>query len=94
MLVFAASLRTESLNRKLAALAARTAEQYGATVDLASMRDFDVPLYDGDVERRSGIPQGAHEIRSRLLASDAFIISFHFSRMGGLVGHWCSATGS
>ena len=75
VLVFAASLRAESLNRKLAALAARVAEQYGATVDMASMRDFDVPLYDGDVETASGIPEGAQELQRRLLASDAFIIS-------------------
>jgi NAD(P)H-dependent FMN reductase len=75
VLVFAASLRADSLNRKLAALAGRVAQQYGATIDLASMRDFDVPLYDGDVETADGIPPGAHELRRRLLASDAFIIS-------------------
>jgi NAD(P)H-dependent FMN reductase len=72
VLVFAASLRTESMNRKLAA---RVAEGYGALVDLTSMRDFDVPTYDGDVESASGIPRGAEELRRRLLASDAFIIS-------------------
>lgn len=75
VLVFAASLRADSLNRKLAALAARLAERGGATVDLASMRDFDVPLYDGDVEVAHGLPAGAEEFRRRLLASDAFIIS-------------------
>ena len=75
VLIFAASLRGESLNRKLAELAARVAEQYGATVDLASMRDFDLPLYDGDVEAANGIPQGAEELRSRLLATDAFVVS-------------------
>ena len=75
VLVFAASLRTQSLNRKLATLAARTAEQYGATVDVASMRDFDVPLYDGDVDVANGIPKGAQNFRRRLQASDAFIIS-------------------
>ena len=75
VLVFAASLRAQSLNRKLATLAARAAEQYGATVDLAAMRDFDVPLYDGDVEMANGIPKGAQDFRSRLQASDTFIIS-------------------
>ena len=75
VLVFAASLRAESVNRKLAALAARVAESHGAIVDRASMRDFDVPLYDGDIEKASGIPRGAQELRSRLLANDAFIIS-------------------
>jgi NAD(P)H-dependent FMN reductase len=75
VLVFAASLRAESLNRKLAALAARVAEQHGATVDLASMRDFDVPSYDGDAETATGIPPGAQELQRRLLANDAFVIS-------------------
>ena len=75
LLVFAASLRLESENRKLAVLAARTAKAMGADVNLASMRDFDVPLYDGDVEVSGGIPAGAHEFRRRLLDSDAFIIA-------------------
>src|SRR3954468_5101947 len=75
VLVFAASLRAESLNHKLAALAARVARQAGASVDLASMRDFDVPLYDGDLESAEGIPAGARELRRRLLATDAFILS-------------------
>ena len=75
VLVFAASLRADSLNRKLAALAARVAEQNGATVDHASMGDFDVPSFDGDVESARGMPEGAQEFRRRLLACDAFIVS-------------------
>jgi NAD(P)H-dependent FMN reductase len=75
VLVFAASLRTGSLNGTLAALAARVARQAGAVVDLASMRDFDVPSYDGDVEKAGGIPKGADALRRRLEACDAFIVS-------------------
>ncbi len=75
VLVFAASLRAESLNRRLAALAAKVAERSGATVDLAALRDFDVPLYDGDLEVAQGIPAGAKELQRRLLESDAFILS-------------------
>jgi chromate reductase, NAD(P)H dehydrogenase (quinone) len=75
VLIFAASLRAESLNRKLAVLAARVAEENGATVDLASMRDFDVASYDGDVEASQGIPAGAKEFQRRLLESDTFIIA-------------------
>jgi len=75
VLVFAASLRAQSLNKKLAALAARVAAQAGAVVDHASMRDFDVPLYDGDFESVHGIPPGAEELKRRLLESDAFILS-------------------
>jgi chromate reductase len=75
VLVFGASLRADSLNRKLAALAARFAEQSGAVVDHASMRDFDVPAYDGDLEKAQGIPKGAEELRRRLSENDAFIVS-------------------
>ena len=75
VLVFGASLREDSLNRKLASLAARIAEQCGATVDRASIRDFDVPSYDGDVEQARGIPKGAEDLRRRLLENDAFVVS-------------------
>ena len=75
VLVLAASLRAESLNLKLAKIAAQIAEKHGATVDMASMRDFDVPLYDGDAETANGIPKGAEELRRRMLESDAFIIA-------------------
>jgi NAD(P)H-dependent FMN reductase len=75
VLVFAASRRAESLNGTLAALAAGVATQYGATVDHASLREFDVPLYDGDSEKADGIPPGADEFKRRLLDCDAFIVS-------------------
>jgi len=74
LLVFAASLRAQSLNRKLAALAARVATGQGVIVDLASLHDFDVPFYDGDIEASQGIPPGAAALRDRLTASDAFLI--------------------
>lgn len=50
VLVFGASLRTDSLNVRLVTLAGRVAEQAGATVDHAAMENFDVPSYDGDEE--------------------------------------------
>ncbi|MGC4083227.1 MAG: NAD(P)H-dependent oxidoreductase [Vicinamibacterales bacterium] len=75
LLLFAASLRAGSLNRKLIELAERAAKARGAQVDLVSMREFDVPAYDGDVEGASGIPAGAKALHDRLVAADAFIIA-------------------
>jgi chromate reductase, NAD(P)H dehydrogenase (quinone) len=74
VLVFAASLRKEALNDKLAQAAARVARELGATVDLASMRDFNAPPYDGDLEAHA-IPDGAHALRDKLVANDAFILA-------------------
>jgi chromate reductase len=74
-LVFSASLRSESLNTRLARLAAEVVEAQGGEVDQASMREFNVPSFDGDVEKSDGLPPGALELRQRLLASDAFVIA-------------------
>ncbi len=53
-LVFSASLRSESLNTRLAQLAAVTIAVNGGEVDLASMRDFDAPSYDADAQDGEG----------------------------------------
>jgi len=74
-LVFSASLRADSLNTRLARLAARVIEKHGAVVDLVSMKDFDCPSYDQDVEERDGLPTGATQLRQRIEANDAFVIA-------------------
>ena len=75
VLVLGASLRQGSLNATLAELAARAAEDAGAIVDRASLRDFDAPSYDGDREAAGRIPDGIHEFRRRIEANDAFVIA-------------------
>jgi NAD(P)H-dependent FMN reductase len=75
ILIFSASLRTESLNARLVRLATKVLEQNGATVDFASMHEFDCPSFNQDLEAKGIVPEGASEFRKRLLATDAFIIS-------------------
>ena len=75
ILIFSASLRTESLNSRLARLAKKIIEKNGATVDFASMHDFDCPAFNQEVEVKGTMPNGATEFRNRLLANDAFVIS-------------------
>ena len=74
ILIFSASLRAGSLNTKLAKIVADHLRTRGATVDLASMRDFDCPSFDGDLETSDGIAAGAQELHRRLGANDAFVI--------------------
>jgi chromate reductase len=86
-LVFSASLRTASLNSRLARLAARTIERHGGRVDFVAMERFDAPSYDQDVQNDGGFPPGAEEFRRRLAANDAFVISspeYNFSMPGSL----------
>ena len=56
ILAFAGSLRRESFNKKLIAIAASGAERAGAVVTLIDLRDFALPIYDGDLEEASGVP--------------------------------------
>jgi NAD(P)H-dependent FMN reductase len=74
-LIFSASLRTDSLNTKLATLATSIIEKNGGAVDFANMREFDCPSYNGDVEQAMTTVSGAEEFRKRLAANDAFIIA-------------------
>lgn len=75
ILVFSASLRKASLNKKLISLAAKIIEKTGAKVDFANMSEFDCPSLHQDLEVDNFLPKGAEEFRKRLLANDAFIIS-------------------
>jgi len=74
-LVFSASLRAESLNTRLARLAAQAIAAHGGIVDAAAMRDFDCPSYDQDAQTRTGLPPGAQELCRRVEASDAIVIA-------------------
>ena len=74
-LVVSASLRSDALNTRLAKLAASAIEAQGATVDLASMSDFDTPSFNADLEQVAGIPAGAESFRTRLEAADGFVIA-------------------
>ena len=75
ILVFSGSLRRDSLNARLASLAAAVAEAKGARVDRARLADFDCPSFDHDVEVEQGVPEGAARLRDRLVTADAFVIA-------------------
>jgi chromate reductase len=85
-LVFEASLRSGSLNDRLATLVASTVQQR-ETVDRARMSEFGCPMYDADVEAADGLPPGAEQLRRRLETADAFVIvspEYNASVPGGL----------
>lgn len=86
-LVLSGSMRSGSLNTKLARLATATVEANGGQVDFATMAEFDMPAYNGDDEDGSGIPAGAEELRRRIEATDAFILAspeYNGSMAGGV----------
>ena len=72
---FAASLRKDSWNKKLLNLAIDVARKHGAEVDHADFREFDMPLYDGDMQASSGFPPGAQALAKRITGSDGWILA-------------------
>ena len=75
ILAFAGSTRTESFNKKLIRIAVAGARQAGAEVTLIDLRDFPLPLYDGDLEDRDGLPENAKKLKQLFLTHDGLLIS-------------------
>jgi chromate reductase, NAD(P)H dehydrogenase (quinone) len=68
ILVIPGSLRTGSLNAKLAATIAAELAQAGADITRISLADFPLPIYDGDLQAKSGVPKPAINLK-RMMAS-------------------------
>ena len=75
ILAFAGSTRTESFNKKLIKIAVDGARAAGAEVTLVDLRDFPMPLYDGDLEAASGLPEHARRLKKLFLEHDGLMIS-------------------
>ena len=73
LLVFAGSSRAQSWNRKLASVAADTARAAGAQVTHLELGDFDLPLYNGDLEAR-GIPRDVIRLKEIFHAHPAWLV--------------------
>ena len=74
-LVFAGSTREASFNRRLAAAAASCLEAAGGEVTLLELSDYPLPLYDGDLETRDGLPGPALQLREIFMAHQGLLIA-------------------
>ena len=73
LLVFAGSTRLASFNRKLAHVAAQMARASGAEVTHIELADFDIPMYDADLEAR-GTPADVMKLKQLMFDHPAWII--------------------
>lgn len=75
ILVVAGSTRTAALSKKLAGAAVRSAGQAGASATFVDLRDFPMPLYDGDLEAACGLPEQALRLRQLMQQHAALLIA-------------------
>lgn len=73
LLVFAGSTRAASWNRKLAGAVGEMASAEGAQVTRLELADFDVPLYNADLEAR-GTPRDVVRLKELFFEHPAWLI--------------------
>lgn len=74
ILVFAGSAREASLNKKLARAAAKVIDENGGEATFIDLRDYPMPIYEGDLETREGMPPFARKLRELFVSHPAFLI--------------------
>lgn len=74
VLILPGSSRRESLARRLAAACVAPLEREGARVDLLDLADWTIPLYNGDLETASGLPEGVIALQRRLADARAVLV--------------------
>jgi len=75
ILAFAGSTRTDSFNKKLVRVAAAGAKEAGTDVTIIDLRDYAMPLYDEDLEKKDGLPSNTHKLKELMLSHQGFLIS-------------------
>jgi NAD(P)H-dependent FMN reductase len=74
ILVIPGSLRTGSHNVRLAAAAAYEFAQAGVDVTRISLGDFPLPIYDADLQAKSGVPKNAVNLKRMMGAHHGVLL--------------------
>jgi chromate reductase, NAD(P)H dehydrogenase (quinone) len=75
ILVLAGSARLDSIHRKLARQTVEALRDAGVEATLADLRDFPMPIYDGDLETGEGLPPAAKALKELARRHDGFAIA-------------------
>jgi NAD(P)H-dependent FMN reductase len=75
ILAFSGSTRKDSLNRKLLSAAAKSIKDAGGVVTIFEFRDFPMPFYDEDLQKKEGFSQNVKKFRSLVKSHNGFLIA-------------------
>ncbi|MEP2988477.1 MAG: NAD(P)H-dependent oxidoreductase [Parasphingorhabdus sp.] len=75
VLVFAGSARKDSFNKILAQYGAKQLADKGIEHSFADLNDYQAPLYHGDHESETGIPDSMKRFKQLMKSHDAFLIA-------------------
>jgi chromate reductase len=76
LIFLSGSIRKESLNARLAKLACKVASDI-SEVDASyiDLKEYEMPIYNGDLEAESGLPDNAKKLKEIFANCDGFFIS-------------------
>ena len=75
VLVFAGSTRNDSVNRKLAKVAAKQLKEADIPATLVELRNYPMPIYEGDFEIEGGTPAEVTAFQELMRAHQALVIA-------------------
>lgn len=75
VLALAGSARADSLNKRLLAAVSRGVEDAGVACTRIDLRDYPLPIYDGDVEASEGLPESAVHLRALFSGHQGLLIA-------------------
>ena len=95
LIALSGSARRGSLNRAVLATAAIAASSAGAEITLVDLNDYQLPLFNQDLEDADGMPDAAKRLKALFRAADGFILASpeHNSSYSALLKNtidWCS----
>ena len=73
IIALSGSSRVKSWNKKLVGIAADGARSAGAEVTNINLSDFPMPLYNGDLEEKQGLPNAVQDLKSLMINCDGFL---------------------
>ena len=75
ILALSGSIRRDSWNRKLIQTAVDATRAAGGDVTLIDLADYPLPLYNGDLEDKEGLPDNALRLKALFKDHDALLIA-------------------
>jgi NAD(P)H-dependent FMN reductase len=75
ILAFAGSLREHSYSKRVLRTAAEGAKNASGEVTLIDLRDYEMPIYDADIQANEGFPENAVRLQKLLLEHDGLLIA-------------------
>lgn len=75
LIFLSGSSRKDSMNKKLAKAAYEMAKAKGVDAEFIDLKDYDMPIYNGDLEDASGLPENAKKLKAKFIECKGFFIA-------------------